>query len=256
MDALKTGIQELFRHPALLLVLLGGILFILAAAGGVSTGTASLPIADPTWRIAVAVMAIAILLAGMYLQLWQPERATAKATEDYGIKITQPDPRNEERVIVPFTLRGTYVTKPPDGTLRLFAVAADNSAYWPRPETIEPVPYTKNEWTCEIRTTTPPGNRYTIAVAAVDETGHALADYYFKVDNVRAREIEELQQLRAFRRKARPVQEASEPVPEESPILPIIPVDGANRNVPPFPPGIVSCGVVTVFIQENRLTSS
>jgi hypothetical protein len=63
----KSVLEKLIDRSPLAVVVIGVIVFIIGAAGGLPIGSPSLQIVDPYWRIALGVMGVVLLAAGIIL---------------------------------------------------------------------------------------------------------------------------------------------------------------------------------------------
>src|SRR5436305_748955 len=82
----------LLRNTPLALDVVGVLLFAFAAAGGLPQF--QIFVADPVWRIALAVLSLAVVAMGGF-QLWAWKAPAAIDPEKYGVRITYPTAGSE-----------------------------------------------------------------------------------------------------------------------------------------------------------------
>lgn len=96
----------------------------------------------------------------------------------YGIKIDTP--RSGSEVGGRVEVSGSYIIRPPDGSLRLFVVSSDEKRIWPK-AIVEQFDVNKHRWLAEVHLGG--GSTYgaKIVVAVVGQPSRVLWDYYFEV---------------------------------------------------------------------------
>jgi hypothetical protein len=64
----------LFSHAPLAVIVIGVIVVVIGAAGGLPVGNPPLQIADPAWRLGLGIMGGILAIAGLLLQFREPSR--------------------------------------------------------------------------------------------------------------------------------------------------------------------------------------
>ncbi len=158
----------------------GLLLFLIAAAGGVSLGGLALLIENNGWRLLLSAAGLGLVALGGLLLADEGNRGAEpvdrKGVEGSGecqIKMLRPT-RFQRRMAVD----GGYLNRPPEGSLRLFTVLEDGRF---RPQSIVTFDEVKRRWSGKVDLG--PGAYYSVyvVVAFVDETGAALWDYFYQV---------------------------------------------------------------------------
>jgi hypothetical protein len=178
-ETIKDTLAQLFYRVGVLLILLGVILFILGAAGGVGYN-AVLAIKDPLAQYALEIVGSILLAIGIFVSVRIP--ASEPDGAKIGVKIISP--RENERVGV-VNVIGEIEKKVPNGyTLMLLRVYPDaGHAVYPWAE-VRLNPDNKR-WTvvdCDIGGRK--GDRRILAVYLVGESGKALIRYFREASRV------------------------------------------------------------------------
>lgn len=63
----KSTIEKLIESSPLAIILIGVVMFVLAAAGGLPIGNPPLQIIDPTWKFGVGILGASLILVGLVL---------------------------------------------------------------------------------------------------------------------------------------------------------------------------------------------
>jgi len=59
-------LKELLRHTPIVSIIIGSVLLLVGAAGGVSSSAFSIPIKDLSWRVIVGVVGLVLIMPGAY----------------------------------------------------------------------------------------------------------------------------------------------------------------------------------------------
>jgi len=164
--------HELLKKPALPLVL-GVMLCILAAAGGVSS--LGLEVNEPLWRGALAVVGIISTALGLYLAVKPDGFDSTPDPAKYGIKIRTPLPGS----VAPFSFEviGDYKHLPAGHSVRVFVVEGAN--HWP--QGVARISSSNKQWRALVNYMGGvKGKSRTIAAVVMGESGSILCDYYEK----------------------------------------------------------------------------
>jgi hypothetical protein len=163
---------ELLKKPALSLIL-GVVLLILAASGGVSS--LGLTVNESPWRITLATIGIVLLATGCYLAV-RPEGS--RSTHDpagYGVKIRTPSPGS--MAPASFEVFGDYKLLPAGHSIRVFVVEGER--HWP--QGVARMSPSNKQWRAVVNHMGGvKGQSRTIAAIAMAESGSILCDYYEK----------------------------------------------------------------------------
>jgi hypothetical protein len=176
----KSIIEKLIDRAPLAVIVVGVFVFILGAAGGLPIGNPPLQVSDYSWRIALGVMGLILAVSGLLLLSKEKNISDAylvSRLNDYGIRID--NPVNGARLGEDIDISGSYKIKPPDGTLRLFTIATDGGWFWP--QTIAQFDLAKKKWHGKVKLGGSPRYSIFIVAALVDQSGHAMWNYYYKV---------------------------------------------------------------------------
>jgi hypothetical protein len=192
MDENKPWWQIISENTPLALTLIGGLLFVIGAAGG--WPTPQIKVTESGWRIASAVLGTIALGIGIWLMLTKETRRDRTSptldAKRYGIKITSPV--KNASVAETFKVHGEYQVKPADNIVaKVLDLSPASSRYWPKKV---PVVFEDDKtWSAgpigigKIKT----GEERIIVVAIMNRSGQTLCDYYHVV----ADQINELRKL-------------------------------------------------------------
>ena len=162
------------------LIVGGLLLFMFAAAGGVSLGGLPLMIESNGWRLLLSAAGLGLVALGGLLLADEGNRGAEpgdrKGVEGNGecqVKMLRPA-RFQRRMVV----EGGYLNRPPKGALRLFTVLEDGRF---RPQSIVTFDELNRRWSGKVDLG--PGSYHSVyvVVAFVDEAGAALWDYFYQV---------------------------------------------------------------------------
>jgi hypothetical protein len=181
-------VEKLIKNTPLAILVIGVILFVIAAAGG--WPNPPLPVHDWRWQIALGVMGV--LTAGFGgLSYWR-ER-TRKTDEDshetYGIEITSPS--NGETVAENFIVEGKYDVKPPDGAdVVVLEVSPKSGLYYPKTNKVF---FDEKRKTWKTASISIALRQYRSGerrlVAATMRKDNALWEYFYQVGNLIRRQL-------------------------------------------------------------------
>lgn len=73
--------QELLKRTSIVFILIGGILLLLGAAGGISSSVVSMPIGDLAGRMTISVVGFALIAFGIYLA-WRESQSQQESKVD------------------------------------------------------------------------------------------------------------------------------------------------------------------------------
>lgn len=177
----RTTLAKLIDRAPLAVIVIGVIVFIIGAAGGLPLGNPPLQVTDFFWRIGLGAMGLVLVAAGLLLLSRENEffvTLSPKASAArYGIKIESP--REGAQVGEWVDVSGSYAVKPPDNTLRLFTIIPDGGSFWP--QAIAQLDAGEKKWHAKVRLSDAPRYAMFIAAAIVDGPGQALWNYYYKL---------------------------------------------------------------------------
>ena len=168
---------KLLDNTPLAVIVIGVVLLIMGAAGGLSKPEVN--INEFGWRIAVAFMGVLTALGGGLL-FWRKEsQVDQKNAVKYGFRITSPVDGQEVDVV---DVRGTYQHKPPaEAIISVFELTPSRNELWPKSIEYIDLDETKKTWRAErVRVGSSVGQKV-LAVAVVGKAGQALLDYYQRV---------------------------------------------------------------------------
>jgi len=168
---------------ALVIILLGLILFMTAAAGGLPIDDPPLRLIDNRWKLALSAAGLLLMAIGILMLTGERERIQAKPTildpdNDLNLHINMDQPHRFQRYLQVY---GGYSKKPPEGSLRLFTVT-EAGRFWP--QTIAKVDAMNGRWHGEVDLGPGPYYSIYVVVALVDLPAIALWNYYFKVGDL------------------------------------------------------------------------
>ena len=176
----ENTLAKLIDRAPLAVIVIGVLVFIIGAAGGLPIGNPPLQVTDFAWRVGLGAMGLILVAAGLLLLshedglvLSSGQKATASK---YGIKIESP--REGAQVNEFVDIAGSYTVKPPDNALRLFTVMPDGGSF--RPQAIVQFDADK-KWHGKVRLSDAPRYAMFIVAAIVDAPGQVLWDYYYRV---------------------------------------------------------------------------
>jgi hypothetical protein len=169
LKLIREGLAKLFENPESLVILLGGVLVALGAAGGVTYNN-FFPITQLWQQVLVSVMGFLFALAGVILVQQKP-----RSPRPYGISITHPGKNESVRIT---TVKGVFRRRPPAGhALWLLRMYSDGK-YVPLQEV--DLPNGENEWEakdCSMGTGAS-GARRTLGAFLVGPSGQVLLRYW------------------------------------------------------------------------------
>ncbi len=177
----KTTLTKLIDRAPLAVIVIGVIVFVIGAAGGLPIGNPPLLVTDFAWRIGLGVMGLILVAAGLLLLSREDGSFMSGGPKvnasKYGIKIESP--REGAQVGEFVDISGSYTVKPPNNTLRLFTVAPDSGWFWP--QVVAQFDVIEKKWHGKVRLSDAPRYAMIIVAAIVDASGQVLWDYYYKV---------------------------------------------------------------------------
>lgn len=177
----KTTIAKLIDRAPLAVIVIGVLVFIIGAAGGLPLGNPPLQVTDFAWRVGLGAMGLILVAAGLLLLSREDgflvTRSPKAGASRYGIRIESP--REGAHVGEFVDVFGSYAVRPPDNTLRLFTIVPDGGWFWP--QAIAQVDAIEKKWHAKIKLSDAPRYAMFIAAAIVDGPGQALWDYYYKL---------------------------------------------------------------------------
>ena len=183
MQKLLTSLAEHAPLAPLAVVIVGVVVFIIGAAGGLSISGLNLQVSDLTWRVALGVLGSIITVSGLLLFWLDASKNKAHLSRNkYGIRIKSPSRDHTEHSDA-VKLVGGYKVKPPSQSLRLLIASEDKTQYWPH-RIIEQFDEGEKEWFASASLEQPKsGEKYGVLIilALVGPTGKALWDYYYKI---------------------------------------------------------------------------
>ena len=176
----ETTLAKLIDRAPLAVIVIGVLVFIIGAAGGLPIGNPPLQVTDFAWRAGLGIMGLTLVAAGLLLLSRENtlvrSRGKMATASKYGIKIESP--REGAQVNEFVDIAGSYVVKPPDNTLRLFTVVPDGGSF--QPQAIIQFDADK-KWHGKVRLSDAPRYAMLIVAAIVDAPGQVLWDYYYKI---------------------------------------------------------------------------
>jgi hypothetical protein len=184
---MKNFLKSLMENVWLVIIIVGIIVVLIGAAGGLNVKDLNLQVSDSSWRVAIVVFGCIITALGLCLLSWREmRRDKVFSNMKYGICFKIPDPTHKH---IEYTdevqILGGYKLEPPNKSLRLLVVSEDKSKYWPN-RIVENFDEHKKEWSASVSLdTSKPGEEYGVLIVAalVGPAGKALWDYYSKVGN-------------------------------------------------------------------------
>lgn len=176
----ETTLAKLIDRAPLAVIVIGVLVFIIGAAGGLPIGNPPLQVTDFAWRVGLGIMGLILVAAGLLLLSREDglliSRGHKATASKYGIKIDSP--REGAQVVEFVDVAGSYTVKPPDNALRLFTVMPESGSFWP--QAIVQFDADK-KWHGKVRLSDAPRYAMWIVAAVVDASGQVLWDYYYKV---------------------------------------------------------------------------
>jgi hypothetical protein len=181
----RSVLKKLVEHAPLAVTVMGVVVFLAAAAGGLPVGEPPLAVASVAWRIALALLGTGLAVAGVLLML--PESQTRAAGHDftaeverYSIRIDSPRPMSQIPTAY-LTITGSYAVRPPASALRLFTLSTPDGKLVQPQAIVETFDEERRLWSADVHLPDPPRYSVFIVAALVGKTGEKLWDYYFKV---------------------------------------------------------------------------
>jgi hypothetical protein len=171
-------LSALIKNTPLALIVIGLLLIVIGAAGGVEKYGLDIP--DLRWRIALAVMGVVVAGFGALL-IWlgrrKPDPSAIARECALKIKTVKDLAGTDQRV----RITGTYRKKPPDKSVVLVeqSSAGRTHKYWFKNE---PIFDEENKtWFANCTVRGNPGSERIFYVAILGEHGQALWAYYLRV---------------------------------------------------------------------------
>ncbi len=193
MDERKI-IEKLVDRAPLAVIVIGVIVFIMGAAGGLPIGNPPLIVADYGWRFSLGVMGTVLILAGLaLLREFNTTKAAIPSAPDkevpkekeippalkLGIKIENPREGKQENERV--QVSGSYLIRPPDGEMWLFTMTPDGAHFLPKDMVVQ-FDAENKKWHSEIGLPKHPSAYFVDIVAAiVGKSSQAWLRYYNRV---------------------------------------------------------------------------
>jgi protein-S-isoprenylcysteine O-methyltransferase Ste14 len=113
----RSTLNKLIDHAPLAITVMGVVVFLAAAAGGLPVSEPPLAVASSGWRIVLALLGAGLVSAGILLLL--AGSGTGRAGRDvttnagrYGIRIDRPRPM-EQIATANVVVIGSYAVRPP-----------------------------------------------------------------------------------------------------------------------------------------------
>ena len=180
----KTMFEKLIDRAPLAVIVIGVLVFIIGAAGGLPVGNPPLQVTDWVWRVGLGAMGLVLVIAGLLLlsgeSKWISGTGPKSPASKYGVKFGSP--RDGAQVGEVVEIAGSYEIRPPGDSLRLFSVLPDGG--WFRPQAIVQFEADDKKWHGKVRLSDAPRYAVVIVAAIVDEAGQAMWNYYHKVGEV------------------------------------------------------------------------
>jgi hypothetical protein len=179
----RSVLKKLIEHAPLAVTVVGVVVFLAAAAGGLPVGEPPLAVASVAWRIALALLGTALVAAGVLLMLPRYQTRAADVVAEarrHGIRIDTPRPMSQ----IPtahLTITGSYAVRPPASALRLFTMTTPDGRLVQPQAIVETFDEERRLWSADIHLPDPPRYSVFIVAALVGKTGEKLWDYYYKV---------------------------------------------------------------------------
>lgn len=172
------AIEKLIENSPLAVIALGAVLFVAGAAGG--WPLPKFEVRETEWRIAIAVLGIALGGVGALLLLRTGTGPTTVNPKKLGITITSPSQR--ERVARP-NVSGTYKKQPPSGwVVEVYELSVRQHDYKPRRRVVFNDDGTWNAHDVFVGGKT--DEEKILCVMAVGKAGQALRTYYDKIGDI------------------------------------------------------------------------
>ena len=172
-------VEKILDSLVLALVLLGVAVFVIAAAGAVPTSPI-LPVSDPIWRSALALLGVGLVVVGLLKSRNDRPGIVRDRWKRYGFRIEGLTPGQTVRTDDGWLeVRGTYKTKPEADVVALFVTRQVRDLWWPmRPAVSFEA---GNRWVGRVHLGSAPPSQEVIVLALVGPNGQVLRDYYEKV---------------------------------------------------------------------------
>jgi hypothetical protein len=156
------------------LAIIGAMVLIVGAAGGVSKLGLTIPSGLPQWTVMALGLVTAVV--GLVLAVREVNRIDRELKKNYGITITYP--HEGAPVSGEVELSGTYKHQPSDGVVRVLQYNPRQRQFWPK-HTLTFDPRNKT-WRCIVPIGDEPGETILMVVAAGADA-RILLDYARKV---------------------------------------------------------------------------
>lgn len=169
-------IQALLKNTPLALVVIGLLLAVIGASGGMEK--LAIKVDDPRWRVALGVMGIVVAGFGALL-IWRVRKDVDPQVlaQECELKITAP--LNGAVVDESTQFAGSFKNLPHEGSIVLIEQSVSTGDYWFKKR---PVIDEKNkQWYIDSRVGGDPGKERVIYLAILGKSGQALWDYYQRV---------------------------------------------------------------------------
>jgi hypothetical protein len=181
----KTAVAKLIDRAPLAVIVIGVLLLITGAAGGLPIGEPPLQVADYGWRISVGAIGAILVISGLLLLWRETTRVQAEQQREknlvakYGIKIESP--REGKQIGDRVEVSGTFLIQPPENELRLFIVTPDSGAFWPR-DIVTQFDLQSHQWWGYVTVPSKASPYFVdIVVALVGKSSQAWLRYYSNV---------------------------------------------------------------------------
>lgn len=181
----RSTLNKLIEHTPLAVTVIGVVVFVAAAAGGLPLGNPPLSVTNTIWRVTLAVLGVGLVASGILL-MRSPLGKSARDQEMlrevgcYGIQIDSPRAMSQiatSEVVI----TGSYTVRPPEGALRLFTLTTPDGKLIQPQAIVETFDEERNRWSARVRLARPPRYSLFIVATIVGKSGEKLWDYYFKV---------------------------------------------------------------------------
>jgi hypothetical protein len=181
----RSTLNKLIDHAPLAITVMGVVVFLAAAAGGLPVGEPPLAVASSGWRIALALLGAGLTAAGVLLLLAGSDARYANRdvignSDRYGIHIDSPRPM-EQIATANVVVIGSYAVRPPAGALRLFTMTTPDAKLVQPQAVVEAFDEERKVWSGTIHLPDPPRYSAFIVAALAGASGAALWDYHDKV---------------------------------------------------------------------------
>jgi hypothetical protein len=174
------AIQKILENTSLVVVVLGLVLFVIAAAGTVPF--TAIVISEPTWRIALSILGVIVAVGGSFYMWFGPRQPERIDWKSYGVKIEHPLPG--DLIDEHFDVSGTYKKELPNNLrIEVIEIDADRTAIRYRPRKTAFIEDGRRWRAAHVfgGSEKESGRSRLLFVALVGKSGQSLIDYYGKV---------------------------------------------------------------------------